>query len=86
MEKYLDMPGLSYYDSKLAENFSVKTDKSELPIKINELENDIGFLTSDNIPETSTASNTTPKMDGISQVGTEKSFARGDHVNYELTK
>lgn len=33
------------------------------------------------IPEETAASSTTPKMDGTAAVGTETSFARGDHVH-----
>ncbi len=33
------------------------------------------------IPEGASASSTTPKMDGTAAVGTETSFARGDHVH-----
>ena len=39
------------------------------------------FLTSADVPEGASASSTTPKMDGTAAVGTETSFARGDHVH-----
>lgn len=39
------------------------------------------FLTSEDVPEGASASGTTPKMDGTAAVGTETSFARGDHVH-----
>lgn len=39
------------------------------------------FLTSADVPEGASASSTTPIMDGTAAVGTETSFARGDHVH-----
>lgn len=39
------------------------------------------FLTSADVPEGASASSTTPKMNGTAAVGSETSFARGDHVH-----
>ena len=37
------------------------------------------FLRKEDVPDGSTPSTTTPKMDGVASVGTENAFARGDH-------
>lgn len=79
--KYLDYVGLEYYHSKVQGEIDKKADKNDVPTKVSDLVNDSGFVTADNMPEGATASNTTPKMDGEAAVGTEKSFARGDHVH-----
>lgn len=55
--------------------------KPSIPSKTSELTNDSGFITAEQVPEGSTASNTVPKMDGTAAVGTENAFARGDHVH-----
>lgn len=55
--------------------------KALIPKKTSELTNDSGFITSSDIPEGAAASTTTPKMDGIANVGSETAFARGDHVH-----
>lgn len=74
MAKYLDDNGLIYFWSK------IKTwVNSVLPTKTSDLTNDSGFITSADVPEGSTASSTTPLMDGTASVGSETAFARGDH-------
>lgn len=50
-----------------------------IPTKTSDLTNDSGFITDADIPEGSVASSTTPLMDGTADVGTELTFARGDH-------
>ena len=50
-----------------------------VPTKTSELTNDSGYITSADVPPGSTASSTTPLMDGTAAVGTENAFARGDH-------
>ena len=50
-----------------------------VPTKTSDLTNDSGFITQADVPPGSTASSTTPKMDGTASVGTETAFARGDH-------
>lgn len=52
--------------------------KSDIPTKTSDLTNDSGFITSSGVP---VATLTSPKMDGISTVGSETAFARGDHVH-----
>ena len=52
-----------------------------MPSKTSQLTNDSGYITSSDIPEGAAASTTTPKMDGTAAVGSEKAFARGDHVH-----
>ena len=58
-----------------------KTVDISVPTTTSELTNDSGFITSSDIPEGAAATTTTPKMDGTAKVGTEKAFARGDHVH-----
>lgn len=55
--------------------------KPSIPSKTSDLFNDSGFITVEQVPEGSTASNTVPKMDGTAAVGTENAFARGDHIH-----
>ena len=55
--------------------------KALMPSKTSQLTNDSGYITSSDIPEGAAASTTTPKMDGTAAVGSEKAFARGDHVH-----
>ena len=50
-----------------------------VPTKTSQLTNDSGYITQADVPPGSTASTTTPKMDGTAAVGTENAFARGDH-------
>ena len=40
-----------------------------------------GYITSADIPQGAAASSTTPKMDGTATVGTQTTFARGDHIH-----
>ena len=81
MANFLDYEGLAYYNDKLNAKFDKKADKEDVPTKVSELINDAGFVTADNMPEGAHASTTTPKMDGVANVGTETAFARGDHVH-----
>ena len=50
-----------------------------VPTKTSDLTNDSGYITEEDVPEGSTASTTVPLQDGTATVGTELSFARGDH-------
>ena len=52
-----------------------------VPTKTSDIQNDSGFITAEDVPEGSTASTTTPKMDGTAATGSETAFARGDHVH-----
>ena len=52
-----------------------------VPTKTSDITNDSGFITTADIPEGAAASTTTPKMNGTAAVGTETTFARGDHVH-----
>lgn len=72
MGKHLDSNGLLYLWQKI---------KAALPTKTSQLTNDSGFITSSDIPEGAAASTTVPKMSGTATVGSEKAFARGDHVH-----
>lgn len=53
----------------------------DVPTKTSDLTNDSGFITSEDVPEGSTASSVTPVMDGVAAKGTDNGFARGDHVH-----
>lgn len=55
--------------------------KPTIPSKTSELSNDSGYITGSDIPEGAAASTTSPKMAGTAAVGSEKAFARGDHVH-----
>ena len=55
--------------------------KPTIPSATSQLTNDSGFITSSDVPEGAAASTTTPLMDGTATVGTETTFARGDHVH-----
>lgn len=80
MANFLDYEGLAYYNDKLKAKFDAKADKSEVPTKTSELVNDSNFVTADNLPDGASASTTTPKVPAdTGVVGTETSFARGDH-------
>lgn len=72
MGKYLDDNGLLYFWGKV---------KALVPKKTSDLINDNGFITQGQVPESAKASTTTPKANGTAAVGTETSFARGDHVH-----
>ena len=52
-----------------------------VPEALSDLDNDMGFITTADIPEGSAASTTTPKMAGTAAIGVELAFARGDHVH-----
>lgn len=58
-----------------------KTAAITTPTKTSDLTNDSGFITAADVPEGAAASTTTPAMDGTASVGTETTFARGDHVH-----
>ena len=55
--------------------------KTLIPKKTSDIQNDSGFITLEQVPEGAVASTTTPKMDGTANIGSETSFARGDHVH-----
>lgn len=44
-KKYLDLEGLDYYDGKIQAKLNAKADKSEIPTKVSELENDENYVT-----------------------------------------
>ena len=52
-----------------------------VPTKTSDLTNDSNYITLNDVPPGSTASTTTPKMDGTAATGSENAFARGDHVH-----
>lgn len=50
-----------------------------VPTKTSDITNDSGFITEEDIPDGAAASTTTPLMDGDASIGTQTTFARGDH-------
>lgn len=52
-----------------------------VPTKTSDITNDSGFITIADVPEGAAASSTIPKMDGTAAVGSETTFARGDHIH-----
>lgn len=52
-----------------------------VPTATSDLNNDSGFITSEDVPEGAQASSATPAMDGAGAAGTSTAFARGDHVH-----
>ncbi|MEG1559399.1 MAG: head fiber protein [Clostridia bacterium] len=71
--KFLSKDGAIYFWEK------VKTwVTSKMPTNVSQLNNDAGYLKAiDSIP----ASSTTPKMNGVSTIGIEEKYSRGDHVH-----
>lgn len=74
VKKFLDHAGLSAFLTKVKEWVN-----GVLPTKTSELTNDSGFITQSQVKDSASA--TTPKMNGTAAVGTEGTFARGDHVH-----
>lgn len=92
--KYLDSTGLAHLWSKIkawvanyakittsdgTSTLTVGSNNVTIPSKTSQITNDSGYITSVDIPEGAAASSTTPLMDGTASVGTETTFARGDH-------
>lgn len=70
-----------------AQTVSSKSVNITVPTKTSDITNDSGFITADDVPEGAAATTTTPAMDGTASVGTEATFARGDHVHpHDSTK
>lgn len=79
-KKYLDDNGLLYLWGKIKAAFVSDVEYNSTTGYITKTKNG----SSSNIvliPEGSSASTTTPKMDGTASVGTDTGFARGDHVH-----
>ena len=66
-------------DTAIGTALNAKANASAVPTKVSDLENDAKYITSADIPEGAAASSATPLMDGTAAVGTETTFARGDH-------
>ena len=54
------------------------TSTVNIPTATSDLNNDSGFITSASVPS---ATSTSPKMDGTAAVGSETTWAKGDHVH-----
>ena len=85
-KKYLDENGVLYFWQKIKNTFvpttrtvNGKALSANVSLATSDLTNDSGYITIADVPEGSTASTTTPLMDGTATVGTETAFARGDH-------
>lgn len=63
----------------VAQSVTGKAVDVTVPTNTSDLTNDSGFITAEDVPEGAAASTTTPNMDGTAAVGTETTFARGDH-------
>lgn len=58
-----------------------------VPTRTSQLTNDSGYITQADVPPGSTASTTTPLMDGTASAGSATEWARGDHVHpHDTTK
>lgn len=64
-----------------AQTVSSKGVNITVPTKTSQVTNDSGFITAEDIPEGAAPSTTTPAMNGTAAVGSEETFARGDHVH-----
>lgn len=62
-----------------AQTITNKNVNITVPTATSDLTNDSGFITTSDIPEGAAASTSTPLMDGTAAIGTELTFARGDH-------
>lgn len=76
---YLDNNGVLYFWQKTKSYIATAIGNLVIPSKTSDLTNDIGFITSADVPEGASASTATPLMDGTAAVGTSTAFARGDH-------
>lgn len=82
MSKFLNSDGVKYLWGKIKE-FVI----SKVPTKVSQLTNDSNYITLAQVPEGALPSSTAPKMDGTATVGSEATFARGDHVHpHDTTK
>lgn len=84
--KYLDSNGLLYLWGKIKSafvgNVSYNSTTKNLVLTKNGTDSNIvTLITQEDIPEGSLPSTTTPKMDGTATVGSETTFARGDHIH-----
>lgn len=81
---FLDQAGLGYLWTKIADAIatSAQTTAAKIPTKVSAFENDSKYITIDQVPEGAAASTTVPKInEGSGDIGSEATFARGDHVH-----
>lgn len=81
---FLDQAGLGYLWTKIADAIatSAQTTAAKIPTKVSAFENDSKYITIDQVPEGAAASTTVPKVnEGSGDIGSETTFARGDHVH-----
>lgn len=81
---FLDQAGLGYLWTKITDAIatSAQTTAAKIPTKVSAFENDSKYITIDQVPEGAAASTTVPKVnEGSGDVGSETTFARGDHVH-----
>lgn len=84
--KYLDSNGLLYLWGKIksafVSNVSYNSTTKNLVLTKNGTDSNIvTLITQEDIPEGALPSTTTPKMDGTATIGSETTFARGDHIH-----
>lgn len=87
-KKYLDNNGVLYFWQKIKNVFVPQTRtingkplSADVSLKTSDLTNDSGYITVDDVPDTSVPTTTVPAMDGTAAVGSENKYARGDHVH-----
>lgn len=81
---FLDQAGLGYLWTKITDAIatSAQTTTAKIPTKVSAFENDSKYITIDQVPKGAAASTTVPKVnEGSGDVGSETTFARGDHVH-----
>lgn len=81
---FLDQAGLGYLWTKITDAIatSAQTTAAKIPTKVSAFENDSKYITIDQVPEGAAASTTVPKVnEGSGDIGSETTFARGDHVH-----
>lgn len=66
--------GTSSFDG----DYNNLSNQPSIPTKTSEITNDSGYITMSSVPAATT---TTPKMDGVANVGNETKWAKGDHVH-----
>lgn len=81
---FLDQAGLGYLWTKISDAIatSAQITAAKIPTKISAFENDSKYITINQVPEGAAASTTVPKInEGSGDIGSETTFARGDHVH-----
>lgn len=81
-QKHYDQ--IPFGDESILNAMDAKMEDYKSTINMSDLINDVGYITANDLPddfEGSIPSNTIPKMNGIANTGSERTFARGDHIH-----